>query len=791
MQIARQVRLIAVTIAMYAVQLVAAGCLPAAHAQSLIIVDTTADEDLDNASCSLREAIVAANGNGNYRGCLAPGAGLGDRIEFALGIGTPTIAIGATPLPMITDRVTVDGGAGKVELRGPGGPLVSGSHILRFAFGSAGSIVRNLVINNSADDGIFIAADQVWIFGCYIGTDATGMIAVPNQGFNVQIFSGNGSRVGGATNGGPCSGDCNVIAGAFAQKANVLVDLNATGAWVRGNFIGVNVNGTARIEANNTRGVVDKGLATLIGGANDTTPGGPCTGDCNVISGNDINGGIFLDTPAMQSQVLGNFIGTDVTGTIGISNGRSEGFSIGVLSFANHATIGGTIPEMRNVISGNRGANVQVRGVGSVVLGNYIGTDAAGMAAIPMSGPGVYVTDASGTVVGGTAAGARNLISGASNNGDYGVVLNASTNVQVLGNHIGLSADGTPLPNQSHGVEIRSGASNNIIGGVLAAARNTIAFNGGDGIEVRGGIDQVRSNRILGNSIFGNAGEGIALESGANDDLAPPTIDGLAPLRGLACAMCTVEIFSDSENEGRLFEGSVFTSDGTWSFDGPLTGPNITATNTDQSDNTSPFSAPFALPTPTASPSASPTVTSPQNTPTASATRTQTPTRTLPPSAATATRTRTPSAATATQTLPLSAATATRTVPPSAATATRTRTPSAAPATQTLPPSAATATRTVPPSAATATVTSQTPPATPSATATPPPGATATATRAPCTGDCNGDGSVTINELILGVRIALDQSPVSECPAMANAQSMVDIVQLIRAVNNAVEACAA
>lgn len=782
MQVARQVRLIALTMAAYAALLAAADRRPAAHAQSLIIVDTAADEDLANASCSLREAIIASNGNGNYRGCLAPGAGLNDTIEFALGAGTPTIAIGAVPLPMITDRVMINGGANRVELRGPGGPLVSGSHILRFAIGSAGSIVRNLVINNSADDGIFIAADQVWIFGCFIGTDATGMTAVPNQGFNVQIFSGNGSRVGGATDGGPCTGDCNVIAGAFAQKANVLVDLNATGAWVRGNFIGVNVNGTARIEENDTRGVVDKGLATLIGGANGTTPGGPCTGDCNVISGNDINGGVFLDTPAMQSQVLGNFIGTDVTGTIAISNGSSEGFSIGVLSFANQATIGGTIPEMRNVISGNRGANVQVRGLGTVVLGNYIGTDAAGMAAIPMSGPGVYVTDANGTVVGGTAAGARNLISGASNNGDYGVVLNASTNVQVLGNHIGLSADGMPLPNQSHGIAIRSGASNNIVGGVLPAAGNTIAFNGGDGIQVTGGIGQVRSNRLLGNSIFANTGAGIALESGANDDLPPPSIEGLAPLRGQACAMCTIEIFSDSEDEGRVFEGSVFTSDGAWSFDGPLTGPQVTATNTDQSDNTSPFSAPFALPTPTASPSASPTVTSPVSTPTASATRTQTPTPThsVPPSAATATRTRTPTAATPTHT-----------VPPSAATATRTRTSPAATPTQTVPPSPATATRTVPPSAATATVTPPTPPATPSATATPPPGATATATPALCTGDCNGDGSVMINELIIGVRIALGQSAVGECPALANAENVVDIVQLIRAVNNTLNACAA
>ena len=56
----------------------------------IIVVNTTADEDINNATCSLREAIIAANNNPpSYRGRSASGAGIGDAIEFALGPAPP------------------------------------------------------------------------------------------------------------------------------------------------------------------------------------------------------------------------------------------------------------------------------------------------------------------------------------------------------------------------------------------------------------------------------------------------------------------------------------------------------------------------------------------------------------------------------------------------------------------------------------------------------------------------------------------------------------------------------
>ncbi|HSQ00453.1 MAG TPA: hypothetical protein VL049_24800 [Candidatus Dormibacteraeota bacterium] len=61
--------------------------------------------------------------------------------------------------------------------------------------------------------------------------------------------------------------------------------------------------------------------------------------------------------------------------------------------------------------------------------------------------------------------------------------------------------------------------------------------------------------------------------------------------------------------------------------------------------------------------------------------------------------------------------------------------------------------------------------------------------RAQCVGDCAGDGAVTINDLILGVSIALGTAPVSACRAFANAEDEVTISQLILGVNNALDGC--
>jgi YVTN family beta-propeller protein len=71
-----------------------------------------------------------------------------------------------------------------------------------------------------------------------------------------------------------------------------------------------------------------------------------------------------------------------------------------------------------------------------------------------------------------------------------------------------------------------------------------------------------------------------------------------------------------------------------------------------------------------------------------------------------------------------------------------------------------------------------------------PPTPTATATPAPCAGDCRGDGSVDVGDLVLAVRIALGQDALAACSrADANGDGVLTVDELVVAASNALGAC--
>ena len=293
---------------------------------------------------------------------------------------------------------------------------------------------------------------------------------------------------------------------------------------------------------------------------------------------------------------------------------------VGVLihAGAQNNTIGGTTAGERNVISGNI-LGVQIvspQTSGNVVKGNYIGTNATGTAAVPNVEGVVIEGYAQNNIIGGTAPGERNVISG---NDGHGIHLTASGNV-VKGNYIGTNAAGAAaIPNAGHGVLVGSDAQYTTIGGTGAGEGNVIAYNAGDGVRVQ----YSAGNRIRGNSIHSNGGKGIENRDGGNEELTPPSITGFGSVMGTACPNCALDIYSDDEDEGEVYEGSTTASGaGNWSFAGSLEGPNVTATATDAAGNTSEFSAPVAVPEPTPTPSPTPTPT-----------RTPTPTPSPPPGA--------------------------------------------------------------------------------------------------------------------------------------------------------------
>jgi uncharacterized repeat protein (TIGR01451 family)/CSLREA domain-containing protein len=168
-----------------------------------------------------------------------------------------------------------------------------------------------------------------------------------------------------------------------------------------------------------------------------------------------------------QSQIEGNFIGVDPTGTVA----RPNVHGVMILSSGDiRNRIGGLVPAARNVISGNtQSAVLTFVATDTIIQGNYVGVNAAGDAAIGNGSVGFNAIRLTGGVVGGPGAG--NVISG---NGGAGVEAREGTLVQ--GNIIGTNAQMTAkVPNQDHGVQATG--PNTHIGGSAPGTGNVIAGN--------------------------------------------------------------------------------------------------------------------------------------------------------------------------------------------------------------------------------------------------------------------------------------------------------------------------
>jgi CSLREA domain-containing protein len=155
-------------------------------------------------------------------------------------------------------------------------------------------------------------------------------------------------------------------------------------------------------------------------------------------------------------------------------------------------------------------------GEGNTVEGNFIGVNRDGITDRGNS-DGVFIEGESNTV-GGTEPEMRNVISG---NGGSGVVVSSevATENRIEGNFIGTTADGTGnLGNSQDGVTIQNGTDLNAIGGTLQGAPNRIAHNGGDGVEISSfGLNESEGNHVLSNSIYNNDELGIDLIGGSEN----------------------------------------------------------------------------------------------------------------------------------------------------------------------------------------------------------------------------------------------------------------------------------
>jgi uncharacterized repeat protein (TIGR01451 family) len=420
------------------------------------------------------------------------------------------------------------------------------------------------IISGNKNNGVWIGTENTTgniVIGNFIGTDMNGATDLGNAHGGVGITDGafNNTVKGNVISGNGWDG---IGLGGFGSDYNVVI----------GNFIGTDASGTSVL------GNGREGVSTFQSSFNRI--GGTAEGDRNIISGN--KGGIVLGE-YIHNLILGNFVGTDVSGTNALGNAEN-----GIMLWSGHNFIGGSTEAERNVISGNGAVGIMMTGgERNLIASNYIGTDAGGTVALANGISGIESGSAKYSVIQG------NLIAG---NEESGVSIGYGSNFNHLrANRIGVAADGvSPLSNGMDGVGIW--AASNTVGGPYPEDGNTIAFNANVGVQVW----IYPGNTIRRNSIYGNSSSGIHLADGGNNLLAPPVITHVLPgsVSGTACPGCIVEVFEngDTDGEGETYMGDT-TADASGAFTvtvSYLTQPYLTATATDAISGTSEFSAVFA-----------------------------------------------------------------------------------------------------------------------------------------------------------------------------------------------------
>ena len=293
--------------------------------------------------------------------------------------------------------------------------------------GGTTNAARNIISGNLGDGlDINIGSKNNVVEGDYIGIDGSGKVIVANDGEGVQIENGsNGNTVGGTASGAGNTISGNDMIGVKLTNKSAGSGGAATDNVVEGNYIGTDTTGTLN-RGNKSYGVV------IDYGSDGNTVGGTTAAARNIISGND-GSGVVLSTghsgqSVMYNVVAGNYIGTTVSGDLGLGNNHYGVY----ISGSTHNTVGGTTSGASNTISDNLASGVHFYDVGK---NNMVEYDV-----INSNGPAKKATDQDDGV----------LISDTSSNGSP-IEFITVTNCTIASNEgwgIYLDSSGDPTPNE-------------------------------------------------------------------------------------------------------------------------------------------------------------------------------------------------------------------------------------------------------------------------------------------------------------------------------------------------------
>ncbi len=414
---------------------------------TIITVTGTGDDIANDGVVTLREAITAANTD-QPSGDAPAGSPGANEIDFDIpGTGVHTITL-TTNLPTITSPLTIDGFTQPGASPNTGATDQPDNAAMRIQLDSAQQVVGT-AIEISASDCVVrgLSITNVTFFG---------------DGFGIKI------------------------------------DPTSSGDRIEGDFLGVGPDGSTA--GNDYNGVDVQGP--------NTTIGGEAAADRNLISGNKFTGVVTEQGGASDTLVEGNFIGVAADGVTALPNGVGVGLQGG-----SDSTIGGTASADRNVISGNGDYGVELIGGSArmqraVIQGNYLGVDRTGTAALPNFG-GIELIQADHTTIGGTAAGAGNIILASHAVGIEVGISGGADGTVIQGNAIGTDFAGTLTTGvQDIGIEATN-STNTLIGGTAPGAGNLIANVRPFGVGGVGIYTAKSGVSILDNSFFGNGGAAI------------------------------------------------------------------------------------------------------------------------------------------------------------------------------------------------------------------------------------------------------------------------------------------
>jgi len=408
-------------------------------------------------------------------------AGAGpDAVEFNISGPGPHTIQPVSALPTITDAVTIDGftqpGASANTIAFPGGL----DSVLQVELDGSAAV--------SAMNGLLLSAGSCVVRG----------LAINRMPKTNNIYLGSGIYLSGSAN-----------------------------SIVEGNFLGTDPGGTSALP-NEFYGVL-----AYSGGAGNTY-GGTAPPARNLISSQGVN---LAHREGDGALIQGNYIGTDISGTISLNQGTGTGIFLvsaegyGGSTGDNH-TVGGTAAGAGNLVSGlYRGIELDRDTSGNLVQGNLIGPDASGALVLGIGDKGIQILWNETNTIGGTSPAARNVISGSAADWSVGINVQESPGTHVQGNYIGTEVTGTTGHAFYFGIQLNMLTSGVTIGGAVPGAGNLIAASLEHGVLLGNSSNVTIQGNAIGlgstGSPLGNSKAGISLYGSNNI-----TIGGTTPGEG-------------------------------------------------------------------------------------------------------------------------------------------------------------------------------------------------------------------------------------------------------------------